>query len=254
MRGRAKCAAPPCARRPAARAVTRPAPPRPGGGRGAAGLPAAPGGRRAASGDGRAGRGRDLLDSADASIRATLIPETSMTVETMPIATLHPARAGARPMTAEDLWALPRVGAPEPSPDGCFVVLPVTRWEVERNESRTQLWRVPLADGEPEAITAPEQSAGDPRLSPDGRRLAFTRKDGNGKAQLMLIPLAGGEARKLTDLPLGVFDPQWLPDGSGLVFVAPVLNGHFTPAATAAELKRRADDPVKAHVTEERFY
>ena len=177
-----------------------------------------------------------------------------MTVETMPIATLHPARAGARPMTAEDLWALPRVGAPEPSPDGRFAVVPVTRWEVERNEARTQLWRVPLADGEPEAITAPEQSAGEPRLSPDGRRLAFTRKDGNGKAQLMLIPLAGGEARKLTDLPLGVFDPHWLPDGSGLVFVAPVLNGHFTPAATAAELKRRADDPVKAHVTEERFY
>jgi len=93
-----------------------------------------------------------------------------------------------------------------------------------------------------------------PRVSPDGRQLAFTRKDAEGKAQLMLMLLDGGEARKLTSLPLGVFDPCWLPDGSGIVFVAPVIRDHFTPEATAAELKRRGDDPVKAHVTEERVY
>src|SRR5262249_30642549 len=94
----------------------------------------------------------------------------------------------------------------------------------------------------------------EPCVSPDGKRLGFTRKDANGKPQLMLMAMDGGEARKLTELPLGVFDPHWLPDGSGLVFAAMLVKGHLTPEATAAEIKRRADDPVKAHATEDRLY
>jgi len=178
-----------------------------------------------------------------------------MTVLATPLATLHPARKGPRPMTAEDLWNLPRVGTPQPSPDGRFAIVPVTTYSIERNEARARLWRIALdAPAAPLALTSPDASAGEPRVSPDGRTLAFTRRDGNGKAQLMLMPLDGGEARKLTDLPLGVFDPTWLPDGSGLVFAAHLVKGHLTPGATAAELKRRADDPVKAQVTEDRLY
>ncbi len=178
-----------------------------------------------------------------------------MTVLATPLTTLHPARKGPRPMTAEDLWELPRVGTPQPSPDGRFAIVPVTTYAIEKNEPRTRLWRVPLdGGGEPLALTSPDASAGDPRLSPDGHQLAFTRKDENGKAQLMVMPLDGGEARRLTSLPLGVFDPRWLPDGTGIVVAGMLLRGHLTSEATAAELKRRADDPVKAHVTEDRFY
>ena len=178
-----------------------------------------------------------------------------MTVLAMPLATLHPARKGPRPMTAEDLWNLPRVGTPQPSPDGRFAIVPVTTYTIEKNEPRTRLWRINLeGGGDPVALTSPDATAGEPRVSPDGAQLAFTRKDENGKAQLMLMPLAGGEARKLTSMPFGVFDPRWLPDGSGIVFGAMVIKGHFTPEATAAEIKRRAEDPVKAHVTEDRVY
>jgi dipeptidyl aminopeptidase/acylaminoacyl peptidase len=113
---------------------------------------------------------------------------------------------------------------------------------------------VAVSGGAAVAITTPDASAAEPRVSPDGRQLAFTRKDANGKAQLMLMSLEGGEPRKLSDLPLGVFDPRWLPDGSGLIFAGLVIKNHFTPEQTAAEIKRRADEPVKAHVTEERFY
>ncbi len=178
-----------------------------------------------------------------------------MPVTPKPFATLYPARTGPRPMTAEDLWKLPRVGAPVPAPCGTWAVVPVTRYDVETNEGRTRLFKVAL-DGasEPVALTSPDVSAAEPRVSPNGAQLAFTRKDANGKAQLMVMPLAGGEARKLTSLPLGVFDPKWLPDGSGLIVVSHVIAGHFTPEQTAAELERRAKEPVKAQVTEERVY
>ena len=170
------------------------------------------------------------------------------------ITPVHPARRGTRPVTAEDLWTTPRVGAPVAFPDGRALLVPVTQWNLERNEARTRFHRVPLDGGPATAITSPDVSAAEPRVSPDGRRLAFTRKDANGRAQLMLMPLDGGEARRLTELPLGVFDPRWLPDGSGILFGSWLLKGHLTHEATEAELKRRADDPVKAQVTEDRVY
>jgi dipeptidyl aminopeptidase/acylaminoacyl peptidase len=177
-----------------------------------------------------------------------------MATTSAPVSALYPARKGTRPVAAEDLWTVPRVGAPAPMPDGSAVIVPVTRWNLEQNEAKTQLFQVPVAGGKPRALTAPELSAGEPRVSPDGTRLAFTRKDAGGKAQLLVMDLSGGEGRKLTEMPLGVFDPRWLPDGSGILFGSSLVKGHLTPERTVAELKRRADDPVKAHVTEDRLY
>jgi dipeptidyl aminopeptidase/acylaminoacyl peptidase len=177
-----------------------------------------------------------------------------MSVMTSPSTVLYAARKGPRPFTAEDLWAIPRVGAPVPSPDGRTLAVTVTAYDMEKNEGRGRIWLVPVAGGEPRALTAPEHASGQPAFSPDGRQLAFTRKGDKGRSQLHVMPLDGGEPRRLTDLPLGVFDPRWLPDGSGVVFAATVLKGHFTPEATAAELERREKDPVKAHITEDRVY
>ena len=183
-----------------------------------------------------------------------------MTVMTQPTTTttLYPERVGPRPMTAEDLWAMPRVGAPVFAPDGRSLAVPVTLYDLEKNEGRTRVWLVPADGGEPRPLTSPEFSSTSPVFSPDGSSLAFTRKAGDGgaagKAQLYVMPLDGGEARRLTELPLGVFDPMWLPDGSGLVFGSMLLKGHFTVQGTTAELERRDKDPVKAHVTEDRLY
>ncbi|HET9325983.1 MAG TPA: S9 family peptidase [Candidatus Eisenbacteria bacterium] len=183
-----------------------------------------------------------------------------MTLVANAFSTLHPARSpqGLRPMTAEDLWTIPRVGSPIPSPKGDILAVCVTTYDLEKNQGRGRIWLVPCeADrppGEPRPLTSADVSSGEPSFSPDGKRLAFTRKADHGKAQLHVMPLDGGEAQKLTELPLGVLDPKWLPDGSGIVFFAPLLRGHFTPEATKAEIERRDKDPVKAHVTEERLY
>ena len=167
---------------------------------------------------------------------------------------LYPGRTGPRPFTADDLWHIPRVGDPVASPRGDVIAVPVTTFDVTKNEGVCRIWLLPSAGGEPRAMTTPDASSDSPAFSPSGDRLAFTRRIDKGKPQLYVMSTDGGEGRKLTDLPLGVFDPTWLPDGSGIVFGSMLLTGHLTPQATKAEIERREQDPVKAHITEERFY
>jgi dipeptidyl aminopeptidase/acylaminoacyl peptidase len=180
-----------------------------------------------------------------------------MTVSTRNATTVHPAvRTGGRAFTAEDLWKLPRVGAPAPSPDGTWAVVPVTTYDLEKNEGRARLWMVSATGAfEPRALTSPDLSSNAPRVSPDGTRIAFIRKrDKMDKPQLYVLPLEGGEAEKVTDLPLGAADPQWFPDGNRIAFLSSVLKDHLTLEATKARIEERDKGPVKAHVTEDRVY
>ena len=180
-----------------------------------------------------------------------------MSVSTRTTRTVHPAvRPGGRPLTAEDLWRIPRVGAPAAAPDGTWAVVPVTTYDLEKNEGKTRLWMVSGSGAfEPRPLTAPDLTSTAPRISPDGTRVAFVRKrDKAEKAQLHILPLDGGEAEKVTDLPLGVIDPRWFPDGRRVAFLAPLIAGHLTIEQTKARIEERDKDPVKAHVTEDRLY
>jgi dipeptidyl aminopeptidase/acylaminoacyl peptidase len=169
--------------------------------------------------------------------------------------TIYPSRnPGGRAITAEDLWKAPRVGAPAPAPDGSFVIVPVTAYDLAENKGRSRLWLVPADGSAPRALTSGDASASEPRLSPDGTRVLFTRAAGEEKAQVMLLRLDGGEAERLTDLPLGASDPRWFADGRRIAFVSMLLADAPTSAGTKELLERRAKDPVKAHVTEDRLY
>ena len=123
-----------------------------------------------------------------------------MSVMTIPSTTLYPARTGERPLTAEDMWAVPRVGAPVPSPDGSQLAVTVTTYDLEKNAGKGRIWLVPARGvgsaaglGAARPLTSPEFSSAEPAFSPDGRRIAFTRKMNGGKAQLHVMPLDGGD-------------------------------------------------------------
>jgi dipeptidyl aminopeptidase/acylaminoacyl peptidase len=68
-----------------------------------------------------------------------------------------------------------------------------------------------------EQIVAVE-SPREPRLSPDGRRIAFTA-DAAGARQAFVMDMRSGLARQVTASEHAVADPQWSPDGSWLAFV-----------------------------------
>src|SRR5690606_14043233 len=102
----------------------------------------------------------------------------------------------------------------------------------DRDTDRTtsSLWRrTTTADGPAERLGAGDD--GEPRFSPDGRRLAFLRRAET--TELWVVPADGGAERRLTDttaFPLGVSAPYWSPDARRIAFVAPV-RVHRDPAA-----------------------
>ena len=148
-----------------------------------------------------------------------------MPVTAPSLAPVYPARnAGGRPFTAETLWGIPRVGAPQPAPDGTWAVVPVTTYDLEKNEGKSRLWMV-SANGafEPRPLTSPETTSTAPRVSPDGTRVAFVRvtvdeKKDQYDTSIWIARTDGSEpARQLTGW-LRDATPRWSPDGTRLAF------------------------------------
>ena len=101
--------------------------------------------------------------------------------------------AAKTPVTHEALWLMKRVGAPVPSPDGRWVVFSVTEPAYDPKDQTADLWIVP-ADGSarPRKLTFSKSDESYPTWSPDSRRIAFTRREGEEAAQIYVLDIAGG--------------------------------------------------------------
>src|SRR5688500_20202747 len=80
------------------------------------------------------------------------------------------AQAQTARFTVEEMLKLQRVADPQLSPDGRLVAYQVTTPDVAANRSRTQVYVVAAAGGEPRRLTDGAANSTAPRWSPDGRR------------------------------------------------------------------------------------
>lgn len=65
-------------------------------------------------------------------------------------------------------------------------------------------------------LTAAQQASLRPALSPDGKRVAFQRNEGDGRYQIWLMDADGGNAKRLTTGDADDRHPAWSPDGKTL--------------------------------------
>lgn len=159
--------------------------------------------------------------------------------------------ADKRTITHEDLWLMPRVGAPTVSPDGRQAVFAVTVPSYKKDESATHLWIVPTDGSAPaRRITASKSGESGVAWSPDSRRLAFSAKRGDDKqAQIWILDLAqGGEAQRLTSLSTGAAAPVFSPDGQRLAFTSRVYPSSASDADNERLAKEEEERKYKARV------
>jgi len=108
------------------------------------------------------------------------------------------------------------------SPDGSLAVYAVSRADLDADRYESELW-LARTDGRtaPRRLTRGHRDSL-PRLSPDGRWLAFLRAGDDAPPVPYVLPLDGGEPRRLADPPLGASALAWRPDSAALAFVARV--------------------------------
>lgn len=157
------------------------------------------------------------------------------------------------PITHEDVWLMPRIGPPVPSPDGRWVVFEVTEPAYDDSAKVEDLWIVP-AEGSapPRRLTTTRGRESEAAWSPDSRRIAFgAKRDGSDVSQVYVLDIVGGgEARRTTDLSGGAWTPRWRPDGRALLVTTGVWRGAQDETANRRITEERKARKYKARTYE----
>ena len=152
----------------------------------------------------------------------------------------------------EEMWLMKRVGSPNPSPDGKWIVFSLTEPSYDEKDQRTDLWIVP-SDGKakPRQLTFSLSGEGGLAWSPDGKKIAFSAKrEGDEVSQIYVLNIAeGGEAIRFTNISTGARSPQWRPDGKAMLFQSSVY-----PGATNDEANKKIAAERKARKYKARVY
>ena len=187
-----------------------------------------------------------------------------------------PAFAQAKhPFTFDDMMKLKRVGDPQVSPDGKWVIFSVMDVDLEANTKTPHIWIVPLSQtagsspasgglgmrSEREIIA--DQDADRPRWAPDGKRFAFlSTKEGGSQVWVADFDGAMGTVtgtRQLTHMATEAGGELWSPDGKVILFTSDVypecqFHDEGEAACNAAMLVEAGKSKVKALIFDHLLY
>ena len=135
-------------------------------------------------------------------------------------------------LTGAPVPVVPGAGSSAWAADGTLLYAPNQAgglWE----SRRTLVWID--RNGREERLPVPPRAYGEPRISPDGGRVALDVTGDDGATDVFVHDLARGASNRLT-FDGSSFNPRWSPDGRGVVFTAADDDGFglFRKAANGA--------------------
>jgi dipeptidyl aminopeptidase/acylaminoacyl peptidase len=129
-----------------------------------------------------------------------------------------PAPQAKRPLRPADLYRLPSISDPQPSPDGKWVSYTLTTIDSVKDNRNSDIWMISWDGTQDIQLTSDPDGESRARWSPDSRYLSFlsSRLESKG-SQVWLMDRRGGEGKRLTEIKGGVSDYAWSPDSKKLL-------------------------------------
>lgn len=155
-----------------------------------------------------------------AIITATLLAATSIMADAQtPIIGKTDAKTlNTKRMTPEALWAMGRISASAPSPDGKCVVYQVGYYSVKENKSHHVLYIINSEGGSPVLLTTTACNETDPSWIEGGKRIAFLSNEG-GTSQIWSMLPDGTDRKKLTNDVTDIEGYIFSPDGTKAILL-----------------------------------
>ncbi len=159
--------------------------------------------------------------------------------------------ANPRIPTHEDIWLMRRVGPPQVSPDGRWIVVSVVEPSYEGNEQLSDLWLVDTSTpNSTRRLTSTRRPETGVTWSPDSRRIVFSaQRDNDDVPQLYSLSFGlGGEAQRLTSLSGGARAPVFSHDGRQIAFVSIMYPDSRDDAANKARIEANRSRKSNARI------
>jgi dipeptidyl aminopeptidase/acylaminoacyl peptidase len=126
-----------------------------------------------------------------------------------------------RPIRPVDLYRLPGISDPQPSPDGKWVSYTLTTIDSLKDTRNSDVWMISWDGTQDIQLTNSPDGETHARWSPDGRYISFLSSRQPTEtvkgSQIWLMDRRGGEAKRLTAIKGGVDDYAWSPDSKQIL-------------------------------------